>query len=61
MKKLAFTKENISDFRVIMTIMRVPVEELLCWAATGWIPVLKYLMSGARWHLGSCHVVPGIK
>jgi hypothetical protein len=35
MERLAFTKANLSDVRVIMMIMRVLVEELLCQAVTG--------------------------
>jgi hypothetical protein len=38
----SFTRVNLSDVRVIMVIMHVPVEELLCQAATGWIPVMFY-------------------
>jgi hypothetical protein len=62
MEKDAFTKVNLSDVRVIMVIMRVPVVELLCQVAMGWIPVLKYLLSGTQvlkyLLLG---VTPGIK
>jgi hypothetical protein len=55
MEKPAFTRTNLSDVRVIMVIMRVPVVELLCQAETGWISVLKYLLSGAH---GACgHVL----
>jgi hypothetical protein len=35
MEKLAFTMINLSDVRVIMTIMRVLMEELLCQAVMG--------------------------
>jgi hypothetical protein len=35
MEKLAFTRVNLFDVRVIMTIMLVPVVELLCQAAIG--------------------------
>jgi hypothetical protein len=41
MEKPAFTRANLSDIRVIMTIMRVLVEELLCQVVTGRIPVLE--------------------
>jgi hypothetical protein len=37
---------NLSDVRVIMMIIRVLMEELLCQTV---IPVLKHLLSGARW------------
>jgi hypothetical protein len=47
MEKSAFTRIDLTDVRVIMVIMRVPVKELLCQAVTGWIPVLKCIMSGA--------------
>jgi hypothetical protein len=45
----------------MMVIMCVPVEELLCQTAMGQIPVLKYLLSGVRWRLCPCPIVPGIK
>jgi hypothetical protein len=48
MEKPAFTRASLSGVRVIMTIMCVPVVVLLCQAATGHLPVLKYLLSGAR-------------
>jgi hypothetical protein len=43
MEKTVFTRASLSGVRVIMVIMRVPVEMLLCQAAMGWIPILKYL------------------
>jgi hypothetical protein len=46
MEKLAFIRANLSDVRV-MTIMLVPVVELLCQAATGRISILEYVLSGA--------------
>jgi hypothetical protein len=61
MENPAFTRVSLSDVRVIMTIMHVAVEELLHQAATGWIPVLKYLLSGACGHLWPCPVMPDIK
>jgi hypothetical protein len=41
MDKLAFTRVNLSGVRVIMAMMHVPMEELLCQAMMGWVPVLK--------------------
>jgi hypothetical protein len=35
MEKSSFTRVNLSDVRVIMMIMCVPVVELLCQAVTG--------------------------
>jgi hypothetical protein len=46
MEKLNFTRAFLSDVRVTMVIMRVPVVELLCQAAMGQIPTLKCLLSG---------------
>jgi hypothetical protein len=37
MDKLAFTRANLSGVRVIMTMMHVPMEELLCQAMMGWV------------------------
>jgi hypothetical protein len=37
---------HLSNVRVIMVIMRVPMVELLRQAAMKWIPVLKYQLSG---------------
>jgi hypothetical protein len=48
MEKPALIDVSLSDVSVIMAIMRVPLEELLCQAATGHIPILKYMLSGAR-------------
>jgi hypothetical protein len=61
MEKLAFTRVNLSDIRLIMTIMHIPVEELLCQTMTGRIPVLKCLLSGVHGHLWLCPVILGIK
>jgi hypothetical protein len=38
MEKLAFTCACLSDVRVIMVIMSVPLVESLCQVAMGWIP-----------------------
>jgi hypothetical protein len=51
MEKPTFTGANLSNVRVIMVIMCVLVEELLCQAVTGWILVLKCLLSCARGRL----------
>jgi hypothetical protein len=42
-EKLAFTRANLSGVRVIITIMRILVEELLYQAVMGLIPVLSCL------------------
>jgi hypothetical protein len=55
MEKSSFTRVNLSDVRVIMMIMCVPVVELLCQAVTGWISVREHLFSGACGHL--CNVL----
>jgi hypothetical protein len=41
-----FTRANLSDVRMIMTIMHVLVEELLCQTMMGQIPVFECLLSG---------------
>jgi hypothetical protein len=61
MEKPAFTTASLSNVKVIMTIMRVPVVELLCQVATGCIPVLKYLLSGVYGRLWPCPIVRDIK
>jgi hypothetical protein len=61
MEKPAFTRENLSDVRVIMVIMHVLEEELLCQVVTGWIHVLECLLSGARGRLWLRLVMSGIK
>jgi hypothetical protein len=43
MEKLTFTRACLSDVRAIMTIMHIPLVELLCQTAMGWIPAFKYL------------------
>jgi hypothetical protein len=47
MEKPAFNRANLSNVRVIMTIMHVLVEELQCQAVMRWIPVLERLLSSA--------------
>jgi hypothetical protein len=61
MEKLDFTEVGLFVVRVIMAIMRAPMEELLCQVATGRILVLKYLLSGMRRNLWPCPIMPGIK
>jgi hypothetical protein len=38
MEKLAFTRACLSDVRVIVVILHVPLIESLCPTAMGWIP-----------------------
>jgi hypothetical protein len=45
MEKPASIRVNLSDVRVIMTIMCVPMKELLCQTATGQISILKCQLS----------------
>jgi hypothetical protein len=45
MEKSAFTRAYLSTIRGIMEIMCVPLVELLCQMAMGWIPTLKHLLS----------------
>jgi hypothetical protein len=40
MEKPTFTMVNLSDVKVIISIMHVPVEELVCQVVIGWILVL---------------------
>jgi hypothetical protein len=61
MEKPNFTRENLSDVRVILVIIHVPVEELLCQVVMGWISVLECLLSGARGCLWLMSVMLGIK
>jgi hypothetical protein len=61
MEKLAFTRVNLSDVRVIMVIMRVLVEELLCQTVMGCIPVLECLLPGVHGCLWLHHFLAGIK
>jgi hypothetical protein len=46
MEMPTINKVSLSNVRVIMVIMRVPMVELLRQAAMKWIPVLKYQLSG---------------
>jgi hypothetical protein len=61
MKKHVFTRACLSDVKVIIVIMCVSVVEFLCQETTEWIPVLKYLVSGACGRLWPCIVISGIK
>jgi hypothetical protein len=48
MEKPIFTKASLFNVRVIMVIMRLHMVQLLYQVVTERIPVLKYLLSGAR-------------
>jgi hypothetical protein len=61
MEKLAITRTDLFGVRVIMTIMRVLVGELLYRAVTGHILVLECLLSDACGLLWSCHIMLDIK
>jgi hypothetical protein len=61
MEKPAFTRVSLSNIRVIMAIMHILMVEWLCQETMGCVPVLKYLLSGARGHLWSCPIVSDIK
>jgi hypothetical protein len=47
MEKPALTWVCLSDVRVIMAMMPLPLVESLCEVAMGWIPAFEYLMPGA--------------
>jgi hypothetical protein len=60
MEKPTFTRACLSDARVIMVIMRVPLVDLLCQAVMGQILALEYLLSGASGaygHVLSCQTI----
>jgi hypothetical protein len=60
MEKPAFTRACLSDVKVIMVIMHVPLVELLCQAVVGQIPAPGYLWPdtcGACGHVLSCHAI----
>jgi hypothetical protein len=61
MEKPTFTRASLSNVRVIIMIMHVPVVQRLCQTVIGWIPVLKCLLSSACGCLCPCPIVPGIK
>jgi hypothetical protein len=61
MEKSTFTNACLSGVRAVMSIMRVPVVELLHQAMMGQLPVFKYLLSGMRGDLWLCLVMPDIK
>jgi hypothetical protein len=57
MEKSVFTRVCLSDVRVIMVIMLVPMVERLCEVVMGWILALKCLLLGrvgAYDHVPSC-------
>jgi hypothetical protein len=60
MKKPTFTMACLSDDRVIMVIMRVPLVESLCQMVMEWIPTHEYLLPGVRGacgHVLSCQTI----
>jgi hypothetical protein len=61
MEKPTFTMVNLSDVKVIISIMHVPVEELVCQVVIGWILVLECLLLGEFGCLWLCPIMPGIK
>jgi hypothetical protein len=48
MEKLAFTRAHLSNVRVNMMIVRVPLVDLLCQTMMGWILALEYLLPGTH-------------
>jgi hypothetical protein len=60
-EKPAFTGVNLSDVRVIITIMCVLVEKLLCQIVMGRIPILECLLSGVCGHLWLRSIMSVIK
>jgi hypothetical protein len=61
MENHAFIGASLSNARVIISIMRVLVVELLCQVTMGWIPVLECLFLSARGCLRLHLVLPSIK
>jgi hypothetical protein len=61
MEKLAFTRACLSNVKVIIAMMCVPLVELLCEMTMGQIPALEYLLSDARELLLPHRVTPGCK
>jgi hypothetical protein len=60
MEKHIFTRADLSDIRVIVSIMCVPVEELLCQVVTGQILVPStccQVCTGAYDHVLLCQVL----
>jgi hypothetical protein len=53
MEKLTFTRICLSDVRVIMVIIRVPLVESLCQTAMGWIPT-RVPVARCVWGLWPC-------
>jgi hypothetical protein len=47
MEKFTFTRARLFYVRDIMVIMCVSMVESLCQTSMGWIPALKYVLSGA--------------
>jgi hypothetical protein len=48
MENPTFTGTSLSDVRVIMAIMSVPLVLLLCQTVMGWVSVLECLFLGTR-------------
>jgi hypothetical protein len=61
MEKPTFTRVNLSNVRMIMTIMRVLVDKLLCQMVMEQIQVLECLLSGVCGCLWLHPIVLGIK
>jgi hypothetical protein len=57
MEKPALSKMNLSGVRVIMTIMHVPVEELLCQAVTGRSSAHHQMCLGSYGYVLSCQAL----
>jgi hypothetical protein len=48
MEQIIFTRASIPHVRAIMVLMLVSLIELLHQVEMGWIPTLKYILSGAH-------------
>jgi hypothetical protein len=60
MEKLVFIWACLSDVRVIMVIMHVPLIQSLCQAVMGWIPT-RVPIARHAWGMWPCPVTPGSK
>jgi hypothetical protein len=61
MQKPTFSRACLSNIRVIMAIIHVPLVELLCQMVMGQNPALKYVLSGMCGQLWPCPIMPGNK
>jgi hypothetical protein len=61
MEKPAFTRTCLSNVRVVVTNMCVPLVERLSQAVMGQILALKYLLPGARGCLRPCPIMAGFQ